>query len=131
MPNLNKALIIGHLGGDPEVKDAAGSTVANFSVATTEKWKDKSGAKQERTEWHRVVLWGRLAEIARDYLHKGDPVYVEGRIQTRKWQGQDGQDRYTTEIVGSGLQLLGGRKGAESTQRPAQPPAPNDEDIPF
>ena len=107
---VNKAIIVGHLGRDPEIRYAAsGSAVANVSVATTESWKDKqSGENTEKTEWHRVVFFGRLAEIVGEYLKKGSQVYVEGRLQTRKWQDQSGQDRYTTEIVASDMQMLGG-----------------------
>ncbi len=111
---VNKAIIIGNLGKDPETRyTASNNAITNITVATNESWKDKqSGELQERTEWHRVVFFNRLAEIASEYLRKGSTVYVEGRIQTRKWQGQDGQDRYTTEIVGNEMQMLGGRGGA-------------------
>jgi single-strand DNA-binding protein len=111
---VNKAIILGHLGRDPEVRYTAnGGAVANITVATTEAWRDKaSGEQQEKTEWHRVVFFGRLAEIAGEYLKKGSQVYIEGRLQTRKWQGNDGQDRYTTEIVANEMQMLGGRGGA-------------------
>ena len=110
---VNKAIILGNLGADPEKRETpGGATVTNFRVATTEQWTDRnSGEKRENTEWHRVVMFGRLADIAAQYLTKGSQVYIEGRIQTRKWQGQDGQDRYTTEIVASDMQLLGGRGG--------------------
>jgi len=110
---VNKVILIGNLGVDPEVKYMpSGSAVANVRLATTDTWRDKqSGERQERTEWHRVVLFGRLAEIAGEYLRKGSRVYVEGRLQTRKWQGQDGQDRYTTEIVANDLQMLDSRGG--------------------
>ena len=113
---VNKAIIVGHLGRDPEVRYAAsGAAVANVSVATTESWKDKqTGDSNERTEWHRVVFFGRLAEIAGEYLRKGSQIYVEGRLQTRKWQDQNGQDRYTTEIVASDMQMLGSRGGASA-----------------
>ncbi len=108
---VNKAIIVGTLGKDPEVKyTAGGSAIVNVSVATNETWKDRNtGENQERTEWHRIVIFGKLAEIAAQYLKKGSQVYFEGRIQTRKWQGQDGQDRYTTEIVANEMQMLGGR----------------------
>ncbi len=111
---INKAILIGNLGKDPETRYGANdNAVTNVTVATNESWKDRqSGEIQERTEWHRVVFFGRLAEIAAEYLRKGSTVYVEGRIQTRKWQGQDGQDRYTTEIVASEMQMLGGRGGS-------------------
>ena len=110
---VNKVILLGNLGADPETRyTASGSAVTNIRLATTDSWRDRqSGEQQERTEWHRIVFFGRLAEIAAEYLRKGRQCYVEGRIQTRKWQGQDGQDRYTTEIVASDLQLLGGRSG--------------------
>lgn len=110
MASLNKAMIIGNLGKDPEMRaTASGQSVATFSLATGEKFKNKSGEWEERTEWHNVVLWGRLAEIAGEYLAKGKTVYIEGRIQTRKWQDKDGRDRYTTEIVGDKMQMLSSR----------------------
>lgn len=107
---VNKVILVGNLGVDPEVRyTQSGSPVANLRIATSDRWKDKqTGEPQERTEWHRVVLFGRLGEIAEQYLKKGSQVYIEGRIQTRKWQGQDGQDRYTTEIVANDMQMLGG-----------------------
>ena len=110
---VNKVILLGNLGADPETRyTAGGSAVTNIRMATTDTWRDKqSGEQQERTEWHRVVFFGRLAEIAAEYLRKGSQCYVEGRIQTRKWQGQDGQDRYTTEVVANEMQLLGGRGG--------------------
>lgn len=111
---INKVILIGNLGADPEVKYApSGAAVTNIRLATTDSWRDKqTGDVQERTEWHRVVFFGRLAEIAGEYLRKGSQVYIEGRLQTRKWQGQDGQDRYTTEVVASEMQMLGGRGGS-------------------
>jgi single-strand DNA-binding protein len=113
MASINKVIIIGNLGRDPEVRyTPSGSAVCNVSVATTRNWKDKSsGDKVEETEWHRVVFYDRLAEVAGEYLKKGRPVYVEGRLKTRKWQDKDGKDTYTTEIVAEQLQLLGGREG--------------------
>ena len=107
---INKVILVGNLGADPEVRYMPnGGAVANLRLATTDSWRDKqSGDKQERTEWHRVVLFGKLGEIAGEYLRKGSQVYVEGRIQTKKWQGNDGQDRYSTEIVASDMQMLGG-----------------------
>ena len=110
---VNKVILLGNLGADPETRyTASGSAVTNIRMATNETWRDRqSGEQQERTEWHRVVFFSRLAEIAAEYLRKGSQCYIEGRIQTRKWQGQDGQDRYTTEIVANELQLLGGRGG--------------------
>ena len=117
---VNKVILVGNLGADPETRyTAGGSAVTNVRLATTDAWKDKqSGEQQERTEWHRVVFWGRLAEIAAEYLRKGSQIYVEGRIQTRKWQGQDGQDRWSTEIVGNEMQMLGSRGGAQSSPPP-------------
>ena len=111
---VNKVILIGNLGRDPEVRySPSGSAVANVTLATSESWKDKnSGEKQEKTEWHRVVFFGRLAEIAGDYLKKGSQVFVEGRLQTRKWQDKEGKDRYTTEIVANEMQMLGSRGGA-------------------
>jgi single-strand DNA-binding protein len=111
---VNKVILVGNLGRDPEVRYAPnGQAVANVTLATSESWKDKNtGEKQERTEWHRVVFFGRLAEIAGEYLKKGAQVYVEGRLQTRKWQDKDGADRYTTEIVANEMQMLGSRAGA-------------------
>ena len=114
---INKAIIVGNLGRDPEVRYTAnGSAVANVTVATSESWKDKqSGERQERTEWHRVVFFGRLAEIAEEYLKKGAQVYIEGSIRTQKWQDKEsGQDRYTTEIVARDMQMLGSRGGDSS-----------------
>lgn len=156
MASVNKVIIIGNLGRDPEVRYLpSGEAVANFSVATTEKWKDKSGEMQEQTEWHRVSFFGRQAEICGEYLRKGSSVYVEGRLQTRKWTDKDGNERSTTEIRGDRMQMLGGRGGggtaemrepdygpAESSP-PARKPAPAgaskkpgsfddlDDDIPF
>ncbi|PID79096.1 single-stranded DNA-binding protein [bacterium DOLZORAL124_64_63] len=111
MAGVNKVIIIGNLGRDPEIKYTQSQIpVANFSVATSESWKDKAtGEWQEKTEWHRIVAWRHLAERAEKYLRKGKQVYVEGKLETRKWQGQDGQDRYTTEIVARELQMLGRR----------------------
>ena len=111
---INKVILVGNLGQDPEVRySASGSAVATLNIATSEQWTDKqSGQKQERTEWHRVVLFNRLGEIAGEYLKKGSQVYIEGKLQTRKWQDQNGQDRYTTEIVANEMQMLGGRGGS-------------------
>jgi single-strand DNA-binding protein len=111
---INKVILIGNLGADPETRAMpSGTTVANLRVATSESWRDKqSGEQQERTEWHRVALFGRLAEIAGEYLRKGSQVYIEGSLRTRKWQDKQGNDRYSTEIVGNDLQMLGGRGGA-------------------
>ncbi len=111
---VNKVILVGNLGRDPEVRYSPnGQAVANVTLATSESWKDKtSGEKQERTEWHRIVFFGRLAEIAGEYLKKGAQIYVEGRLQTRKWQDKDGHERYTTEIVANDMQMLGSRGGA-------------------
>ena len=113
---VNKVIIVGNLGQDPEVRyTPSGSAVANVSIATSEQWKDKqTGENQEKTEWHRVVFFNRLAEIVAEYLKKGRQVYIEGRLQTRKWQDQSGQDRYTTEIVANEMQMLGGRDAGAS-----------------
>ena len=143
MASLNKVLLIGNLGRDPEIRYMPdGSAVCNFSIATTETWKDKSsGQKQEKTEWHNIVIYRRLAEVAGQYLKKGSPVYLEGRLQTRKWQDKaTGADRYTTEIVADEMKMLGGKSDApaEGGQQPAaqQQAKPQsfddfDEDVPF
>lgn len=146
---INKVILVGNIGKDPETRYMPnGKAVTNFSVATSEAWTDKqSGDKQERTEWHNVVLFEKLAEIAAEYLKKGSQVYIEGSLRTRKWQDKEGKDRYTTEIVGRDMQMLGGRPGAgggmssESSSRAAPerssspPPAAEagdfDDDIPF
>ncbi|MCU7796644.1 MAG: single-stranded DNA-binding protein [Candidatus Thiodiazotropha sp. (ex Semelilucina semeliformis)] len=145
---INKVILIGNLGKDPETRYMpSGGAVTNVTLATSESWKDKNtGEQQERTEWHRVVFFNRLGEIAGEYLKKGSKVYVEGSLRTRKWQGQDGQDRYTTEIVGSEMQMLDSRGGStsydapqsQSAPRPQSSPAPAampdndfDDDIPF
>ena len=113
MASLNKVLLIGNTGRDPEVRyTASGTAVASFSLATSEKFKNKNGEWEERTEWHNIILWGRLAEIAGEYLAKGKTVYIEGRLQTRKWQDRDGKDRYTTEIVGEKMQMLSRKDGS-------------------
>jgi len=112
MASVNKVILIGNLGRDPETRYMPdGGAITNISVATTDTWKDKAGEKQEKTEWHRVAFFGRLAEIAGEYLKKGSQVYVEGRLQTRKWQDKDGNDKYTTEIVADRMQMLGSRQG--------------------
>lgn len=122
---INKVILVGNLGQDPEIRYTAdGRPIANFSIATSESWKDKnSGEKREKTEWHRVVVFGKLAEICGEYLCKGRQVYIEGKLQTRKWQGQDGQDRYTTEVVIDGftgtMQMLGTRDGGGGGPRSA------------
>ncbi|MCZ4304369.1 single-stranded DNA-binding protein [Zoogloeaceae bacterium G21618-S1] len=113
MASVNKVILVGNLGRDPEIRYApSGDAICNVSIATTDTWKDKqTGEKKEATEWHRVVFFGKLAEIVGQYLKKGRAIYVEGRLQTRKWQDQNGQDRYTTEIRASEMQMLGGREG--------------------
>jgi single-strand DNA-binding protein len=156
MASINKVILIGNLGRDPEVRyTPSGAAVCNVTIATSRNWKDKAtGDKVEETEWHRVVFYDRLAEIAGEYLKKGRSVYVEGRLKTRKWQDKEGKDNYTTEIVADNMQMLGGREGmgggddggSERGARPAQRPAPSkpaqapksstgfddmDDDIPF
>lgn len=111
MPSLNKVLLIGHLGADPETRYvASGGAITNIRLATTEKWKDKGGEQKEQTEWHRVVFFGKLAEIAGEHLKKGSACYVEGRIQTQKWQDKEGNDKYSTEIIADRMQMLGGKQ---------------------
>ena len=115
MASVNKCIFIGNLGRDPEIRYMpSGDAVANFSIACTENFKDKSGEKQEKTEWVRISMFGKLAEIAGEYLKKGSSVYIEGRMQTRKWTNKEGQDQYTTEIVADRMQMLGGRGGSNS-----------------
>ncbi|MDE2369841.1 MAG: single-stranded DNA-binding protein [Burkholderiales bacterium] len=113
MASVNKVILVGNLGRDPEVRYApSGAAICNVTIATSRQWKDKtSGERQEETEWHRVVFYDRLAEIAGEYLKKGRPVYVEGRLKTRKWTDKDGVEKYTTEIIAAEMQLLGGREG--------------------
>lgn len=112
MASVNKVILIGNLGRDPETRYMPdGGAITNISIATTDTWKDKQGEKQEKTEWHRVAFFGKLAEIAGEYLKKGSQVYVEGRLQTRKWQDKEGVDKYTTEIVADRMQMLGSRQG--------------------
>jgi len=139
MASVNKAILIGNLGADPELRyTPSGAAVANFNIATTERWKDKDGQPQEKTEWHRIILWSRQAEIAKEYLHKGSSVYIEGRIQNRNYEDKDGIKRYVTEIVGQRMQLLGGRGAAASEGGPSDAPPPppenlsgEDDDLPF
>jgi single-strand DNA-binding protein len=139
---VNKVIVVGNLGQDPETRYMpSGSAVTNLRVATNESWKDKqTGEQKDRTEWHSVAMFGRLAEIAAEYLRKGSQVYIEGKLRTRKWQDKDGNDRYTTEIIADEMQMLGGRSGgsapAMSDSPPASPPPkPSgddfDDDIPF
>lgn len=114
---INKVILVGTLGRDPETRFMpSGAAVTKISIATSESWKDKqTGEKKEQTEWHRVVMFNKLAEIARDYLNKGQQVYIEGKLRTRKWQNKDGQDQYSTEIVADDMQMLGGRQGGASS----------------
>jgi single-strand DNA-binding protein len=137
---INKVILIGHLGQDPETRYMpSGGAVTNLRLATSESWKDKnSGDQQERTEWHNVAMFGRLAEIAAEYLRKGSQVYIEGRLRTRKWQDRDGNDRWTTEVVANEMQMLGGRadssapaRSVESSAAMSGPPSDMDDDIPF
>ncbi len=118
---VNKVILLGNLGKDPEIRSTnSGSTVATITLATSTSWKDKiSGEQVEKTEWHRVVFFARLGEIVGQYLHKGSKIYVEGRIQTRKWQGEDGNDRYTTEIIANDMQMLSGRDEGTGSQAPS------------
>jgi len=139
MASVNKVILIGNLGKDPEVRYMpSGEAVTNISLATTDTWKDKQGEKQERTEWHRVSFFSKLAEIAGEYLKKGSPVYIEGRLQTRKWQNKEGQDQYTTEIIADRMQMLGGKSRQEESETKPNynPPSPDyfsdiKDDIPF
>lgn len=136
---INKAIILGNLGNDPEIRyTSSGSACCNFSVATSETWKDKStGEQKEKTEWHRVSCFGKLAEICGEYLKKGSQVYIEGKIQTRKWQDKDGKDQYTTEIIANEMQMLGGRDSQSSGSSSANGGGHGsktddfDDDIPF
>ncbi len=144
---INKAILIGNLGADPELRNAGSTPVCEFRMATSERWKDKSGQQQERTEWHRIIVWGKSGENCARYLSKGSKVYVEGRIQTREWAGQDGNKRYTTEIVANTVQFLstkregggGGYDGPPPPQEYDGPPADtgggggsfSDDEIPF
>jgi len=148
MSGINKVILVGRLGNDPEIRyTQQGVAVTNFNIATSETWLDKAGAKQERTEWHRIVVWGKMAETCSQYLAKGRQVYVEGRLQTRQWEDKDGAKRYTTEVVASTVQFLdrGADKGATTSvstdemmpqEMPHDAPPPSmisggDEDIPF
>lgn len=135
MASLNKVMLIGNLGKDPEVRfTQAGQAVCSFSLATSEKFKGKSGEMEEKTEWHNVTLWGKLAEIAGEYLSKGKTCYIEGKLQTRKWQDKEGADRYTTEIIGERMQMLSA-KGEHNTPKGASqhgdPPFDDSSEIPF
>lgn len=140
MSGVNKVIVVGRLGTDPEVKTVSnGNTVARLSIATSEAWNDKDGQKQERTEWHRVVVWGKLAELCGKYLSKGRQVYLEGRLQTRSWEDQQGQKKYTTEIVANTVQFLGGGSPSASNDEGnfnfqdfgPEPSFDSNEEIPF
>ena len=125
--SINKAILVGRLGRDPETRyTPAGKAVTNFTMATSETWKDDSGERQERTEWHRIVIWGKLAETAAKYLSKGSQVYIEGKLQTREWTDKDGQKKYTTEIVASSLVMLSGKgEGGNDPGKPDSSESPN------
>jgi len=140
---INKVILIGNLGKDPEIRyTQSGAAVVNFSIATTERWKGQDGQQQEQTEWHNIVAWKRLAEICSEFLSKGSKVYIEGKLQTRKWQDKDGNDRYTTEIVARDMQMLtprGAGSGGSSygdnsggyNDLPQEPPPNTGDDVPF
>ena len=138
MASVNKAILVGNLGSDPDIRyTPSGTAVANFSLATNEQWTNKDGEKTEKTEWHRIVAWGRLGEICGEYLKKGSQVYIEGRIQTRAWEDRDGNKRYTTEIIAQAMQMLGssmkeGQARSIDERYPIEEPIsiPED-DIPF
>jgi single-strand DNA-binding protein len=124
MSGVNKVILVGHLGSDPEIRyTQGGAPVGNFNLATTERWVNKSGEKGERTEWHKIVVWGKLAEICSEYLHKGKQVYIEGRLQTRKWQDKDGNNRYTTEVNCQNMVMLG--KAGDRSEVGAAPSYPD------
>jgi single-strand DNA-binding protein len=139
MASVNKVILLGNLGSDPELRyTPSGRTVANFSIATSEQWTNKDGEKEEKTEWHRIVAWGRLGEICGEYLSKGSQIYIEGRIQTRAWEDKDGNKRYTTEIIAQNMQMLGSpsRKQGEALSTEERHPVEEpisipDDDIPF
>ena len=146
MSGVNKVILIGNLGSDPQVRyTPTGTAVANFNIATTERYNNKAGEREERTEWHRIVAWGKLAEICQQYLKKGKQVYIEGRLQTRQWEDQQGQKRQSTEIVAQNMQMLGraGESGVaggggggdfasqEMPSEPAPQTASTDDDLPF
>lgn len=134
MASVNKVILVGNLGKDPETRFLpSGDAVCNFSVATTDKWKDKSGQQKEQTEWHNISAFGKLAEICAQYLKKGSAVYVEGSIHTRKWQDKEGKDRYSTEIKATSMQMLGGKPGEEKPAPKGKPAfnGDDDSDVPF
>ena len=138
MASVNKAILLGNLGADPEIRyTPSGTAVANFNLATHEQWTNKDGEKEEKTEWHRIVAWARLGEICGEYLHKGSQVYIEGRLQTRSWEDREGNKRYTTEIIAQTMQMLGtpskagAAKSAEERFPSDEPVSIPDDDIPF
>ena len=130
---INKVILIGNLGADPEIRYTQnGTQVATFNLATTERWRGQDGQTQEQTEWHRIVAWAKLAEICGEYLHKGSRVYIEGKLQTRKWQDNDGVDRYTTEIIAKEMKMLTGREsGGRDVAPEPGPPTNFGDDVPF
>lgn len=138
----NKAILVGNVGKDPEIRQTqSGDNIANLSLATSEKWKNKSGEQQEKTEWHNVVIFGKLADVVEEYVKKGDKLYIEGKIQTRKWQDKENNDRWSTEVVldfNGKMEMLGSKGGNTQSEQPTAKPvevdkdaAPIDEDIPF
>lgn len=140
MASVNKTIILGNVGQDPEIRYTPnGDAVCNLSIATSRQWKDKNGDKQEETEWHRVAFYGKVCEVIGRYVKKGNPLYVEGRLKTRKWKDKDGVERYTTEIISESMQLLGGKQEQESRPAPARAKKPDtgtgfdsmDDDIPW
>jgi single-strand DNA-binding protein len=130
MSSINKVVLVGNVGADPEFKITTNGPVANIRLATTQRWTDKNGERQEATEWHRVVVWGKPAEVVHQYVKKGRLLGVEGRIQTRQWQSQTGEKRYTTEIMAQNVQMLGARSDREPTAPPAEESAPADATAP-
>ena len=137
MASVNKVILIGNLGRDPDLRyTTSGTPVANFTMATSDRWTDPSGEKKERTEWHRIVVWGKQAEICGEYLRKGKQVFVEGSLQTREWTDREGQKRYTTEVRAQRFQMLGRaddrpQEPADGAEKVAEPDVPFDDDIPF
>ncbi len=132
MASVNKVILIGNLGRDPELRyTKSGQAVANFSLATNERWTDKEGAQQERTEWHRIVAWGKTGELCAQYLSKGRTTYVEGRLQTREYEDKEGIKRYTTEVIALNVTFLGGRGEGSAPSGGASEPTPPDDNIPF
>ncbi len=136
MAGVNKVILVGRLGADPEIRyTPSGSAVANFNIATSENWKNKDGQREEKTEWHKIVAFGRLAEICGEYLSKGKQIYIEGRLQTRSWEDKDGNKRWSTEVVANNMQMLGSPSGSSSETPANRPPVPQteltEEDVPF